>query len=382
VHIALIGTRGVPARYGGFETCVEEVGSRLAARGHHVTVYCRRPLDGPPPPDSYLGMELVTLPAMRRRSLETLSHSAASVADAVLRRRPDVAVVFNSANAPLLPLLRASQVPVATHVDGLEWKRAKWGRLGRHYYQMAEGLAVRWSDALIADAPGIARYYDQQFGAATVQIAYGAPVVRIDPWALEGTGLRPRRFHLVVARFEPENHVEEIVRGYAASSAELPLVVVGGAPYNDRYVRAVHDAGDERVRFLGSVWDQHLLDQLYANALVYWHGHSVGGTNPSLLRALGAGAATNAFDVDFNRDVLEEAGRYWSDPSDVARLVESAEREPSALDGRRRAAARRAAHFDWGHVADEYETLCVELLERASVRSVAAARPGAIVSRP
>src|SRR3954451_8537551 len=177
MRVALVGTRGVPARYGGFETCVEEVGRRLADRGHDVVVYCRTlPGDSAPPPFEHLGMRLVHLPAARKRSLETLSPSGLSVAH-LLRHRTDAAVVFNAANSPLLPLLRAARIPVATHVDGLEWKRAKWGPAGQRYYRVAEALAVRWSDALIADAQGIADAYRAEFDADTELISYGAPLV-------------------------------------------------------------------------------------------------------------------------------------------------------------------------------------------------------------
>ena len=144
ISVALVGTRGVPARYGGFETCVEEVGTRLAARGHDVTVYCRPTADEERPAE-YAGMRLVHRGALRRRSLETLSHTGLSVAH-LLRHRTDAAIVFNAANAPYLPALRAARIPVATHVDGLEWRRAKWGRTGQRYYRTAESLAVRWSD--------------------------------------------------------------------------------------------------------------------------------------------------------------------------------------------------------------------------------------------
>src|SRR4051794_14167804 len=163
LRVALVGTRGVPARYGGFETAVEEVGRRLADRGHEVVVYCRTvPGSEQPRADEYLGMRLVHLPAARKRSLETLSHSALSIAH-LLIHRTDAAVVFNAANSPLLPALRGARIPFATHVDGLEWKRAKWGGAGRRYYRLAESLAVRWSDALIADAQGIADYYRAEF---------------------------------------------------------------------------------------------------------------------------------------------------------------------------------------------------------------------------
>lgn len=360
LRIALIGTRGVPARYGGFETCVEEVGSRLADRGHDVLVYCRTP-DPQERVPAYRGMRLVHLPALRRRSLETLSHTTLSVGHQ-LRRPADAAVLFNAANAPLLPALRARRVPVATHVDGLEWRRAKWGGTGRRYYRAAEGLAVRWSDALIADAQGIADYYTAEFGAPTELIAYGAPVLDgAGSGRIAELGLQRHGYHLVVARFEPENHVEQIVEGYRRSSATLPLVVVGSAPYADEYTARVQAAADDRVRLLGGVWDAELLDELYANTLTYLHGHSVGGTNPSLLRAIGASAPTVAFDVGFNREVLGAAGRWFATPDDVAREVVAAEADPAAAVARGQALRRRADDYDWDDVADRYEDLCRRL---------------------
>ncbi|MBA0126052.1 DUF1972 domain-containing protein [Haloechinothrix sp. YIM 98757] len=367
MRIAMIGTRGVPARYGGFETCVEEVGRRLASAGHEVTVYCRgstSPGRRAARDGDYRGMHLVHLPAVRHKALETLSHTALSTAHSA-RRRPDAAFVFNAANAPLLPVLRARGVPVATHVDGLEWKRGKWGRAGRRYYRLAESLAVRWSDALIADARGIQEYYMDRFGASSEYIAYGAPV-------LDGTGssrlaeygLRPGEYHLVVARFEPENHVHTAVEGYRAGDCRFPLVVVGSAPYADEYVARLTRlaAGDERVRFLGGVWDQELLDELYVNALTYIHGHSVGGTNPSLLRAIGAGTVTLAYDVGFNREVLGQRGQYFSAPGELARLCARTEADDPAVTAERgRALRREAARYDWDEVAGAYESLAGRL---------------------
>lgn len=363
MRIALIGTRGVPARYGGFETCVEEVGARLVERGHHVVAYCRverRGVLG----THHRGVVRVELPAIRARAAETLSHTALSVLDVVTRRRADVAFVFNAANAPLLPLLRVARIPVATHVDGVEWKRAKWSGAGARYYRAAESLAVRWSDALIADAQGIADYYTEEFQAPTEQISYGAP--RIAPGAarLEELGLERGGYHLVVARFEPENNVDMIVDGYTRSSARLPLVVVGAAPYAKDYTRAVRELADDRVRFLGAIWDQELLDQLYANAMTYVHGHSVGGTNPSLLRAIGAGAPVAAYDVTFNAEVLADAGRYFRSAPDVTALVEQAEADGEQGAERYRARSRTAAaRYDWDDVAAAYEDLAVRLAE-------------------
>jgi glycosyltransferase involved in cell wall biosynthesis len=364
MRIALLGTRGVPARYGGFETAVEEVGRRLADRGHRVVVYCRTGRESGPTPKKHLGMHLVHLPAARKRSLETLSHSALSVAH-LLAHRTDAAIVFNAANAPLLPALRAARIPVATHVDGLEWKRAKWGPVGQRYYRMAEAMAVRWSDALIADAVGIADYYRAEFGAPTTLLTYGAPLIHPGSDRLAELGLTPDGYHLAVARFEPENHVDVIVEGYTRSAATKPLVVVGSAPYSDAYTARVHAAADDRVRFLGGVWDQVQLDQLYAHAYTYLHGHSVGGTNPSLLRAIGAGAAVVAYDVDFNREVVADAGRFFVSPADVAEQVDAAEAEPRRVRSAGMRARQLAGNYDWDDVASGYEELALQLAGRA-----------------
>jgi glycosyltransferase involved in cell wall biosynthesis len=363
MRIALLGTRGVPARYGGFETAVEEVGRRLADCGHRVVVYCRTENADGDRPDTHLGMQLVHLPAVRKRSLETLSHSALSVAHLCMHRT-DAAIVFNAANAPLLPALRAARIPTATHVDGLEWKRAKWGPVGQRYYRLAEALAVRWSDALIADAEGIATYYRREFGAPTELLTYGAPLIDPGTDRLADLALEPDGYHLAVARFEPENHVDVIVDGYVRSGASKPLVVVGSAPYSDAYTARVRAAADGRVRFLGGVWDQEQLNQLYAHAFTYLHGHSVGGTNPSLLRAIGAGAAVLAYDVDFNREVVADSGRYFVNPADIAAEVDAAETDPESVRARRTRARELAKNYDWDDVAAGYEALALRLANR------------------
>ncbi|MEU5880185.1 DUF1972 domain-containing protein [Spirillospora sp. NPDC047279] len=387
----MVGTRGVPARYGGFETAIEEIGKRLAAGGHEVTVYCR----GERHPESeYLGMRLVHLPAIEKKVAETLSHTGLSVLhvarERFARKGPDVALVFNAANSPLLPVLRTLRIPVATHVDGLEWKRTKWSGAGRRYYRTAESLAVRWSDALIADAHGIQDYYRERFTAESVFIAYGAPILdEPNDAKLAEAGFTAGEFHLVVARFEPENHVHLAVEGYRRSGATKPLVVVGSAPYADDYTARVRElAGDDpRIIFLGGVWDQELLDALYAGALTYVHGHSVGGTNPSLLRAMGAGASVVAFDVNFNREVLgEEAGRFFPDAASLAAEIEAAEAAPGDAADRGAIARKRAAeHYVWDDVATRYEELCADLaarrLTRKTVRPRRAARRAALRER-
>ena len=357
----MIGTRGVPAQYGGFETAIEEVGRRLADQGHRVVVYSRGGDDA----REHLGMERVRLPTVKQKHLETLEHTAVSVLHSSMRRRPDAAMVFNAANSMFLPVLRGRGVPTALHMDGLEWMRGKWGRLGRRYYRWAEGFGVRWADALIADAPGIARYYSEEFGVATELIRYGAPLVSRAPTeGVAAMGLEPGRFHLVVARFEPENHVHEIVAGYRASSATMPLVVVGSAPYAADYTERVRLAaeGDERIHFVGAVWDQDLLNALYHHAFTYVHGHSVGGTNPSLLRAIGAGTQVLFHDVDFNREIVGDHGLGFVTPDEVRQALETAESQAQVTvdhgDALRGVAAER---FDWDQVAAQYLDLARRL---------------------
>lgn len=363
LSIAMIGTRGVPARYGGFETAVEEIGQRLVAAGHDVTVFCR---GGDPSLSAHLGMRLVHLPAIRRKTAETLSHSTLSVLHRRVRKA-DVALLFNAANAPLLPVLRAWRVPTAVHVDGLEWKRSKWSGAGRVYYQVGERLAVRWSDELIADAVGIQRYYRDRYGTESVFIPYGAPIQR-DPalHRLRELDLDLREYHLVVARFEPENHVHLALEGYARAASYRPLVVVGGAPYADEYIQALH-RGAQRVpgvRMVGPIWDQELLDALYAGSRTYIHGHSVGGTNPSLLRAMGAAAPVLAFDVEFNREVLGPHGRFWDSPASLADAVTEAEHRADAFAQLGQLAQARAAEvYTWDDVASRYEDLCFRINE-------------------
>ncbi len=364
MRIAMMGTRGVPALYGGFETAVEEIGSRLAARGHQVTVYCRNPDQTI---TSYKGMSLVNLPAIRHRAAETLSHTGLSAVHAAIRDRPDVAFVLNAANAPYLRPLRMAGVPCAIHLDGLESRREKWRGAGAAYYRWAEKASVRRGTAVIADSQAIADYVRATYGRDCDVIAYGAPVLHPGSDRLAELGLRPGDFHLLVARFEPENHVVDAVHGYRSSDESRAFVVVGGAPYSQWYVDQVKQAGagDRRITFTGGIYDQSLLDQLYGHCLTYVHGHSVGGTNPSLLRAMGAGAPVLAYDVEFNREVTANQALFWADADSLRAHVNAI-----ASGGMSNALAelsvmgqtRIAEHYQWDDITTQYEELARRLI--------------------
>lgn len=321
----------------------------------------------------YRGMRVVNAPALRHRVAETLSHTAASTVHAVIKDHPDVALVLNAGNAPLLKPLKAARIPAAIHLDGLESKREKWRGAGARYYRWAERAAVKWGDAVIADSEAIASYVQRAYGRECVFIAYGAEVIHPGADRLAELDLLPRDYHLIVARFEPENHVLDAVHAYYQSDETRPLVVVGSAPYSQWYIDKVNEAahGDPRIRFTGGIYNQDLLDQLYANARTYIHGHSVGGTNPSLLRAMGAGAPVLAFDVEFNREVTAGNAYFWPDAEHLTELFDEIAGSHDPEDeininvqlakfselGR----ARILSHYQWDDVAQRYEELLQSL---------------------
>ena len=364
----MLGTRGVPARYGGFETAVEEIGARLVELGHDVTVYSRNPGQSL---TEYRGIRVVNLPTIHHRFAETLSHTAVSSVHAMTRSKPDVAVVLNSGNAPFVRALRFAGIPTVAHMDGLEARREKWRGAGSRYYRWAEGRAVVWADRVIADSEEIGRSIDSEFHRRATYIPYGAEVLEPSSDRLGELGLIRRDYHLVVARFEPENHVLEVVQAYRMSDETRPLVVVGSSPYSQWYVNKVKDAAadDSRVRLVGGIYDQELLNQLYGNCRTYVHGHSVGGTNPSLLRAMGAGAPVMAFDCAFNREVLAGKALWWTSVEDltahfddishseIGDEVDVVLREFSQLGQE-----RVARDYSWDSVARDYERVLLEVV--------------------
>jgi glycosyltransferase involved in cell wall biosynthesis len=364
VKIAMMGTRGVPAQYGGFETAVEEIGKRLVQRGHEVTVYCRNPGQTI---TEYEGMKLVNAPAVRHRMAETLSHTAVSTAHSIIADHPDVVFLLNAGNAPLLPPLKAARIPTAIHLDGLESKREKWRGTGAKYYRWAEKASINWGQEVIADAQAIADYVQRDYGRSCVVIPYGAEVIDPGSDRISELDLTPQGYHLIVARFEPENHVLDAVHAYRESNEQRPLIVVGSAPYSQWYVDKVRAAAksDPCIRFTGGIYDQQLLDQLYANAATYIHGHSVGGTNPSLLRAMGAGAPVLAYDVEFNREVTANTAIFWRDADALIAIfnqianhdLDAKLAELPAIEKQR---IRDA--YQWDAVTDEYEKLANKML--------------------
>ena len=373
MRIAIMGTRGVPARYGGFETFAEELGARLVQRGHEVTVYCRSHVT-----DAGLrehrGMRLRVLPAIRHKYLDTVSHTAISVLDGLVRRF-DVVLICNNANAPFALVPRLSGSRVVLNVDGLEWQREKWNRLGQWYYRACAWLAPKLPIVLVSDARVIARWYRERFGKPTVYIPYGTDAKRVPAGpTLARLGLEPGRYLLYVSRLEPENHADTVIEGYAAGGGEdgfgMPLVIVGDAPYASEYKASLVALGARTpgVTFTGYIFGAGYAE-LQSNAHTYIQATGVGGTHPALVEAMGRGACIVANDVPEHREVLGKAGRYYrrNDAHDLGQVLRDLAADDAARAELGVAAAERSqGEFSWDRVTDDYEALFARIRRTAA----------------
>ena len=368
-----MGTRGVPATYGGFETLAEEIGARLAERGHVVTVYGRSHVV-PAGLRSHRGVAIRRLPTIRHKYFDTVAHTALSVIDGLVRRF-DVVLICNNANAPLALVPRLTGAKVALNVDGLEWERGKWGPLGRAYYKACAWLAPKLPIVLISDAAVIADWYRRKHRRSTVLIPYGSdPSRRPAGPTLARLNLEDGRYLLYVSRLEPENHAATVIEAYALAGGlatlGVPLIVVGDAPYAGAYRARLDElaARTPGVTLTGYVFGEGYAE-LQSNALLYIQATEVGGTHPALVEAMGRGACVVANDVPEHREVLGDAGAYY-DRNDAASLALHLRRLVADPDGRARlgaAASERArSRFSWEQVTNQYEQLFASMVRRRS----------------
>ncbi len=359
LRVAILGGRGIPANYSGFDTLIEELSARLVARhGMDVTVYCRRHYYEQRP-TTHRGARCVYLRAMRGKGLESIYHTSRSVLHAMLRRF-DVAFVVDPANAPFAWPLRMLGTPTVFHTDGLGWMRSKWSGIARRYYRWVEGFCARTATALVTDARAMQRYYETTWRRESTFLAYGSESqggVSIE--GLARFSVRPRDYYLAVARLEPENNAEVLVREHLASCVARPLLVVGGARYRTAWHERLFAMACDRVRFVGGVYEPAVLNGLYANCRAYVHGHEVGGTNPGLLRAMAHGAPVLAVDCEFNREVAQDGGRYFGKaPGEGAALLSAIDGDDAALLRLgSEAKARADSAYRWDDVADGYAAL-------------------------
>ncbi|WP_248704997.1 DUF1972 domain-containing protein [Curtobacterium sp. MWU13-2055] len=354
--VAIVGTRGYPSYYGGFETAVRRLAPYLVDAGWDVTVYGRPGTTVDDDPEHDARVRTVTTWGVESKSLSTLTYGL-SAALHVARRRPAVALVMNVANGFWLPIYRLAGVRTVVNVDGMEWERAKWNRIAKAVFKLGAKLTARWADELVVDAEEIGRRWEAQFGRGGTFIPYGGDPA--DPLPIE-PGLEHRRYVLMVARFVPENTVHEFLEAAEELADEHDVVIVGSTGYGGELDDMAADlaARKPRVRWLGHVSDDRRLFSLWQHAGVYFHGHSVGGTNPALVQAMMLGAPTVARDTPFNREVLDTAGSFTTPESTkiataASELLADAARQESSSE---ELAQRARGSYSWDGVCESYES--------------------------
>ncbi|MEO8272554.1 MAG: glycosyltransferase [Chloroflexota bacterium] len=364
MKIAILGIRGVPANYGGFETFAEQLGRRLVAHGHEVTVYGRSNSVAAGLHE-HLGMRIIRLPAPKSKYLETVIHSLFATFHAIPRHY-DVVYVCNSANVPAVLLLLLARKRVVLNVDGLEWQRAKWNRVGRAYYRACAWVAARLPAHVVTDARVIQAYYERVYGRQTDYFPYGTALGSTpDDGLLGRLGVEPRGYVLYVSRLEPENNAHVVIEAFASVRTDLPLLIVGDAPYASTYIASLHLTTDPRVRFTGAIYGTgyHILQ---SNALAYVQATEVGGTHPALVEAMGAGNAILANDVPEHRETLQDAGVYYVGSDGLALRLQELIDDPDRRQELRIAARERAAStYSWDAVTEAYERWFASLIANA-----------------
>ena len=356
VKIALIGTRGIPAAYSGFETAVEHLSREFTARGHEVTVYCRPHMTERT--DEHAGARLVHLPTVRNKYLDTLAHTTVSTGHMVAKERPDVAIYFIAGNAPVVPIARLGRVPSILQIDGMDSERAKWPRAARAVIRQFEHMSAAAATIAVTDSESVADIYEQRFGRRLLAIPYGADLP--DPGTttvLDDLGLNPGEYILFVGRLVPENNAHVLAEAYSRLDTDWPLVVVGDAPYADAYIADLKAEAGNGTMFPGYVFGDGYAE-LVNNCGVMCAPTEVGGTHPVIVEAMAAGAPLIVSDHAPNLEVVGDAADTFSLAAGATslaavlrRLIDDPERRQMLSA---RAVQRAKARFSWSTCADRY----------------------------
>lgn len=369
--IALIGTRGIPANHGGFETCVEEIGARLVQKGHQVWVYSKESRLNAKI-NIYMGMHILKMPRINIKGFETLFSTILSVFHSLLYRF-DMHMVFNGANSPAVLIYKLLGKNFALNTDGLESQREKWGVVGRNYYKLSERLSVLFCRNLVSDSQGIHDYYKNKYKASSVIIAYGANIPAKYPadktnHILSSMGIEGNKYFLQITRFEPENNPLLTLKAFNSLQTDYKCVVIGGANYRTPYIEEVEAEKQKNSRIIlpGFIYAKEKLDIIWQNASCYIHGNFVGGTNPALLQSMAAGRPVIALDCIFNREVLGTDGFYYERSlkslADQMRFV--IENRSIAEEKSVAAVERIKEKYNWELITDQYEELFKSIVNK------------------
>ena len=365
LKIAIIGSRGYPIVYSGYETFVKEVSERLVAQKISVRVYCQKHLFSTRP-KLVNGVELVYMPTVQTKSLNQLVHSFFSMLHACFSKT-DVILVVNAANGPFGLISLLAQKKTLINVDGLEWLRPKWKGLGAAYFKFAAKLATLFYNTIITDAEAMRQVYLQTFNTDSTVIAYGANIRHSkNPELINRFGLTPNEYFLIVGRLIPDNNSDLILEGFKKANSNKKLVIVGDVPYQDAYAQGMKANVSDQILFLGYITDSEVLAELYHQSYAYLHGHEYGGTNPTMLKAMAYGCAILALDTVFNREMLENGqfGWFFQKTSDsVALYLQQAEHNPQAVQTlKEKARDGITQKYNWDEVTRAYVTVFKALM--------------------
>lgn len=353
MRLAILGSRGIPARYGGFETFAEQLAVRLVERGYEVTVFCEA-VGGVR--EEYKGVRLRHIRARNLGSMSTLVYDAQCLWEA--RSNFDVIYMLGYGSSALCWVPRMWGKQVWINMDGLEWARGKWNGLARRYFRWAEAMAMWTPNRIIADAAGIHTSLQRRYRKMPPCdiVPYGCEIVSgACAGELKSFGLAPASYYLAVCRFEPENHVKEIIEGFLRSKSDARLVLVGDHTRKNEYAAKLAGYKSERLLFTGAVYDVPRVQALRYFCRAYLHGHSVGGTNPSLLEAMGCGNAVIAHDNEFNREVLGGAAIFFKDCETLCTAIGSVDSgKVDAAWMKRTVIERVKRYYRWDRITDHY----------------------------
>ena len=364
MKLAILGTRGIPAAHGGFETFAERLAQFLVERGWHVTVYCQVDEGIGTAIDEWGGVHRVLIPVARNGALGTMEFDWKCISHLLRDDDPGLVLTLGYNTAVFCARLRKAKIPNIINMDGIEWRRVKWRRHERAWLWLNERAGCWFGNCLVADHPEIANHLATRVSRKKiVTIPYGARNIQsADASVLVSFGIRPGRFLLVVARPEPENSIQEIVRAFSGAERGYHLVLLGeyNRHQNDYHREVLRTASDE-VKFPGAIYDRRVVEALRFHCRIYIHGHQVGGTNPSLVEALGAGSAILAHDNRFNRWVTAGNAHYFSSEKECAEQIARLLSDDREIEVMRRASRDRfSSRFTWERVLTEYERLLID----------------------
>jgi glycosyltransferase involved in cell wall biosynthesis len=361
--IRILGTRGVPAAHGGFETFAEHLALYLVQRGWAVTVYCQVEGSGPVFEDEWQGIRRVNIPVKTQGAAGTIIFDWKSTLHAAGTKELVLTLGYNTAVFCFLYRLRG--ITNLINMDGIEWHRQKWGKLAKLWFWLNDWAGSWLGNHLIADHPEIARHLETRVNVDKITtIPYGADqVAHPNIEHLQAYGLQPEQYAILIARAEPENSILEVVKAWSRKHRDCKLFVLGKYAPDHAYQAAVKAAGSDEVIFPGAIYDKAVVESLRFYSLFYIHGHQVGGTNPSLVEALAAGNAVLAHDNKFNRWVAGPSASYFVDEEDCSNKIESLLLNDALLQSMKQASqGRHQESFTWDAVLSEYEKLFVRFL--------------------